>query len=132
MSAGELGCSYAAMLLYSDDQEVTDEKIKTILAAANIDCESYWPGLFVKALGDRENLTELLTTPGGGGGGAGPAAAGGGENPPSSSLSPAGVIHRPWAREQAQDVHGGGMRPRSYPLFGTIYTYFFLSRDQKT
>lgn len=83
MSAGELGCSYAAMLLYSDDQEVTDEKIKQVLAAAGIECESYWPGLFVKALGDKENMTELLTTPGGGGG-PGPAAAGGGKTPPSS------------------------------------------------
>ena len=92
--------------------EVTDEKIKTILSAANIDCESYWPGLFVKALGDRENLTELLTTPGGGGGGAGPAAAGGGENPPSSSLSLLALSRGHGLESRRKTCVGGGMRPR--------------------
>merc|ERR1711924_104068 len=82
MSAGELGCTYASLMLFDDDQEVTEDKIKTVLAAAKIDCEAYWPGLFLRAFNATEGgLAKLVSTPalggGGGGGGAGPAASGG-------------------------------------------------------
>merc|ERR1712146_164851 len=80
MSAGEQGCSYAAMLLHSDGLEVTEDKMVALLKAAGIEFESYWPGLYCKALG-AQDLEKLISTPaaggGGGGGPAGPAAAGG-------------------------------------------------------
>merc|ERR1719488_432011 len=82
MSAGEQGCSYAAMILHDDGIEITEDKISTLLKAANIECESYWPGLFVRAL-NGQDLDKVICTPalGGGGGGApgaaAPAAAGG-------------------------------------------------------
>lgn len=41
------------------------EKIQTILKAANVDVESYWPGLFAKAL-EGVNVKELLTKIGSG------------------------------------------------------------------
>lgn len=57
------------------------EKIQTILKAANVDVEPYWPGLFAKAL-EGVNVKELITNIGSGvgaapaaGAGAGPAAA---------------------------------------------------------
>merc|ERR1711907_176865 len=77
MSAGELGCTYAALILHDDGQEVTEEKMKQLLNAAKVDFEAYWPGLFVRALGNKD-LDELITTPAcGGGAAAGPAVAAG-------------------------------------------------------
>merc|ERR1712216_358343 len=69
MSAGELGCTYAALVLHADGAEITEDKIKTLLTAANVECESFWPGLFVKAFAGQD-MDELITSPGGGGGGA--------------------------------------------------------------
>lgn len=51
------------------------EKIQTILKAANVNVESYWPGLFAKAL-EGINVKELITNIGSGVGAA-PAAGGG-------------------------------------------------------
>jgi len=109
MSAGELGCCYASMVLFADGQELTDEKIKSLLKAANIECESYWPGLFIKALGDTEKMTELITTPGGGGGGGGDAA-GGGETLSllRDSLSGYSNDNRHIGRSWARTSGGGG------------------------
>lgn len=50
------------------------EKIQTILKAANVDVEPYWPGLFAKAL-EGVNIKELITNIGSGVGAA-PAAGG--------------------------------------------------------
>merc|ERR1711912_22554 len=82
MSAGELGCTYASLILHDDGQEVTEDKIKALLKAADVETEAYWPGLFCRAFNDFEGgMDKLVTTPalGGGGGGAGPAAAAGGD-----------------------------------------------------
>merc|ERR1711869_167457 len=76
MSAGELGCTYASLILHDDGQEVTEDKIKALLKAANVETEAYWPGLFCRAFNDFEGgMDKLVTTPalGGGGGGDGPA-----------------------------------------------------------
>jgi hypothetical protein len=54
---------------------VQGEKIQTILKAANVNVESYWPGLFAKAL-EGINVKELITNIGSGVGAAGPAGAG--------------------------------------------------------
>merc|ERR1711879_647693 len=39
----------------------TGDKIATILKAAKVDCEPFWPGLFAGALKD-VNVTELIST----------------------------------------------------------------------
>merc|ERR1712216_394172 len=81
MSASELGCTYAALVLHADGAEITEDKIKTLLSAANVECESFWPGLFVKAFAGQD-MDELITSPGGGGGGGGcDAGAAGGDAP---------------------------------------------------
>lgn len=53
------------------------EKIQTILKAASVDIEPYWPGLFAKAL-EGVNVKDLITKIGSGVGSA--PAAGGGKN----------------------------------------------------
>ncbi|CAL1674994.1 unnamed protein product [Lasius platythorax] len=70
----ELACVYSALILVDDDIAVTGEKIQTILKAANVNVDSYWPGLFAKAL-EGVNVKELITNIGSGVGAA-PAGAG--------------------------------------------------------
>ncbi|XP_065355706.1 large ribosomal subunit protein P1 [Calliphora vicina] len=75
----ELACVYASLILVDDDVAVTGEKISTILKAANVEVEPYWPGLFAKAL-EGINVKDLITNIGSGvgaGAPAGAAAAGG-------------------------------------------------------
>ena len=74
MSNSELACVYAALILADDDVAITGEKILTILKAAKVDVEPYWPGLFAKAL-EGVNVKDLLSNVGSGVGAAGPAAA---------------------------------------------------------
>merc|ERR1712105_452811 len=76
--ADELACVYAALVLLDDDVAITAEKISTILKAADVKVEPYWPGLFAKAL-EGIDAKALITNVGSGAGSApaagGPAAA---------------------------------------------------------
>lgn len=72
-NSDELACTYAALVLQDDDIAVTAEKLQTILKAANVEVESYWPGLFAKAL-EGVDLKQLISNVGSGVGAA-PAAA---------------------------------------------------------
>lgn len=79
----ELACVYASLILVDDDVAVTGEKISTILKAANVEVEPYWPGLFAKAL-EGINVKDLITNIGSGAGAGAPAgaAAAGGDAAP--------------------------------------------------
>ncbi|XP_011500312.1 PREDICTED: 60S acidic ribosomal protein P1 [Ceratosolen solmsi marchali] len=61
----DLACVYSALILIDDDIAVTGEKIQTILKAASVDVEPYWPGLFAKAL-EGINVKDLITRIGSG------------------------------------------------------------------
>ncbi|CAL4171603.1 unnamed protein product [Meganyctiphanes norvegica] len=77
-SNDELACVYAALILMDDDVSITVEKINTILKAANVTVEPYWPGLFAKAatgLDLKSIVTNIGAGVGSGGGGGGAAAA---------------------------------------------------------
>merc|ERR1712062_786103 len=73
--SSELACTYAALILNDDDVEITGDKISTILKAAKVDVEPFWPSLFAGALKD-VNVRELITNIGSVVG-SGPAAGGG-------------------------------------------------------
>ncbi|CAL5204141.1 unnamed protein product [Lathyrus oleraceus] len=82
MSSGELGCIYASLILHDDGIPITAEKISTLLKAADVTVESYWPSLFAK-LTQSKNVDDLVLNAGAAGGaavvsagGAAPAAAG--------------------------------------------------------
>merc|ERR550517_2412047 len=72
-NTSELACVYASLILADDDIDITGEKISTILKAAKVTVEPFWPGLFSKAL-TACNVKDLITTVGSGVG-SGPAAA---------------------------------------------------------
>ena len=68
MSVGELACSYATFILHDDGIPVTAEKIATLVKAANLSIESYWPILFAKLV-EKRNIDDLIMNVGSGGGG---------------------------------------------------------------
>uniref|UniRef100_A0A7S0R388 60S acidic ribosomal protein P1 n=1 Tax=Pyramimonas obovata TaxID=1411642 RepID=A0A7S0R388_9CHLO len=81
MSNSELACTYAALILADDEIAITADKISTIVKAAGVTVEPYWPGLFASLLAAKP-IGDLVANVGAGGGGAaaaaGPAAAAGG------------------------------------------------------
>ncbi|CAK9310696.1 unnamed protein product [Citrullus colocynthis] len=46
MSTSELACTYAALILHGDAISIAAEKISTLVNAAGLTVESYWPSLF--------------------------------------------------------------------------------------
>merc|ERR1711962_1296018 len=84
-SNDELACVYAALILMDDDVSITVEKINTILKAADVAVEPYWPGLFAKAASGLD-LKSIVSNIGAGGGA--PAAAAGGDAPAEKEKEP--------------------------------------------
>ncbi|EAT45193.1 AAEL003530-PA [Aedes aegypti] len=108
LNKAELACVYSALILVDDDVAVTDEKISTILKAANVDIEPYWPGLFAKAL-EGINVKDLITNIGSGvgtGGGAAPAAAAPGAAPAAAEKKEEKKEEEP---EESDDDMGFGL-----------------------
>eukprot|EP00878_Enallax_costatus_P009606 GHUV01010037.1.p2 GENE.GHUV01010037.1~~GHUV01010037.1.p2 ORF type:complete len:110 (+),score=49.36 GHUV01010037.1:47-376(+) len=73
MSTSELACVYAALILHDDGLDITADNINSIVKAAGITVEPYWPSLFVKLFA-KKSIEDLICNVGAGGGGA-PAAA---------------------------------------------------------
>merc|ERR1711972_949607 len=99
MGSSELACVYAALILADDDVAITSEKITTILKAANVEVESYWPGLFAKAL-ESVDVKTLITNVGSG---AGAAPAGGAPAAAASSDAPAAVEKKEEKKEESEE-----------------------------
>merc|ERR1719310_1779482 len=59
----ELVCTYAALMLHDGELEISEEKLKKVIAASGNSVEGYWPGLFAKALAGK-NIGDLLSNAG--------------------------------------------------------------------
>ena len=80
MSSSELACVYASLILHDDQMEISADNIKSVLKAAKVNVEPFWPSLFAKAL-DGIDIKSLISNVGVGSGapaGAAPAAGAGG------------------------------------------------------
>ncbi|XP_057454638.1 60S acidic ribosomal protein P1 [Lotus japonicus] len=107
MSAGELGCIYATLILHDDGIPITAEKINTLLKAANVTVESYWPSLFAK-LAQNKNVDDLVLNAGVASGAAvavsAPGAAAGGGD--AAAAAPAKEEKKEEAKEESDDDMG--------------------------
>lgn len=56
----ELAVPYAILALHDDNVEITEENIMKLLKAANIEVESVWVSIFVKAF-EGKNIGDMLT-----------------------------------------------------------------------
>merc|ERR1712134_7068 len=50
----ELACSYAALILHDDGQDITSDKLNKLIKAANVKVENYWAKYFAKALSGKD------------------------------------------------------------------------------
>ncbi|KAF8072798.1 60S acidic ribosomal protein P1 [Scenedesmus sp. PABB004] len=74
MSTSELACVYASLILHDDGLEITGDNINTIVKAAGITVEPYWPALFAKLFA-KKSVEDLICNVGAGGGAPAAAAA---------------------------------------------------------
>ncbi|EFO18936.1 acidic ribosomal protein 1 [Loa loa] len=88
MANQELACVYAALILQDDEVAITGDKISTILKAAHVDVEPFWPGLFAKAL-DGIDVKSLITNISSSIGSAGGAATGAAAPSAAAAVAPA-------------------------------------------
>jgi len=95
-SNDELACIYAALILHDDGISVTADKIATILKAAGVSVEPYWPTLFAKAL-DGIDIGSLL-------GSLGSAASAVSAGPVSGGSAAASPAAAPAAAEEKEEV----------------------------
>ena len=59
----ELICSYAALLLQDDGQEITADALNKVIKASGNQVEAYWPGLFAKAIAGT-NIIDIISNMG--------------------------------------------------------------------
>ncbi|KAJ8774538.1 hypothetical protein K2173_016984 [Erythroxylum novogranatense] len=93
--ASELACTYAALILHAEDIPITAEKLTTLVKAADVSVETYWPSLFAK-FAEKRNLDDFILNVGAGGGCA-PVAA----EAPTGGASPAAAA--PAAEEKKEE-----------------------------
>jgi len=103
----DLALSFAALLLHDGGVEISGENISTVLVAAKIHVEPYWPGLFARLL-NKTNMDDILVKPGsggigGGGGGDGAAAATG-----AGGAAAAKKEEKKKEEEEEEDAGGAG------------------------
>ena len=105
MSSSEVACTLAALILHDDSIPITSEKIATLLKAANIKVESYWPALFAKLL-EKRSVDDLILSVGSGGGAAPVAAATAPAAGGAAAAAPAAEEKKEEAKEESDDDMG--------------------------
>merc|ERR1711868_75833 len=63
LSMEELACVYSACILADDDIPVTQEKLTTLLKAAEVEVEPIWPMLYARALSG-VNIRDMISKAG--------------------------------------------------------------------
>jgi ribosomal protein L12E/L44/L45/RPP1/RPP2 len=63
--SGDLACTYAALILSDDGQEVTADKMDALIKGAGVSVEPYWAMLFAKFLATK-SVDELVANVGAG------------------------------------------------------------------
>ena len=106
----QLCCTYAALILHDDGQEVTAAKINKLIDSSHNSVEKYWPILFSRTLGGRDLNGLIFATSGGS---AAPTATAG---TPAQAAAPKDApkkeekkpVEEPEEVEGAMDLFGGG------------------------
>ena len=96
----ELVCSYAALLLQDDGQEITADALNKVIKASGNSVESYWPGLFAKAIAGT-NIADIIANIGSAPAPAAAAAAG--------TAAPAPAAKKEEPKEEASPVSLGNV-----------------------
>jgi large subunit ribosomal protein LP1 len=65
MSNSELACTYASLILSDDGIPITADKIATLVKAAGVTVESYWPSMFARLL-ESKSLGDIIANVGSG------------------------------------------------------------------
>ncbi|CAG0882645.1 unnamed protein product [Cyprideis torosa] len=136
MSNSELACVYASLILADDDIAITGDKISTILKAAGVNVEPFWPGLFATALGNTD-VKELVTKLGSGmGAGGGAAAAPAAAEAPAAEAAKEEKKKEEEPEEESDDDMGfvldNGLDPHSQMLGMSIQFHDEESDDRQT
>ncbi|CAJ0939857.1 unnamed protein product, partial [Mesorhabditis belari] len=105
----ELACVYAALILQDDDVAITGDKIATLLKAAKVEVEPYWPGLFAKALEGVDVKNLITSVSSGAGSGQAPAAAAASGAPAAAAAAPAETKKKEEPKEESDDDMGFGL-----------------------
>eukprot|EP00898_Chlorokybus_atmophyticus_P002124 jgi/Chlat1/2912/Chrsp2S04666 len=105
MSTSELACTYAALILHDDGLPVTADKITTLVKAAGVEVEPYWPGLFAKLL-EKKSIEDLICNVGAGGGGAVAVGGGGGGGAAGGAAEAKEEEKEEEAKEESDDDMG--------------------------
>jgi large subunit ribosomal protein LP1 len=106
-----LACTYAALILHADDQEIDGNKLNKLINGAGLKVDNFWPSLFAKTLASR-NVADLLTVSGGDSGAAAPAAApaaDAGKAAAPKKEEPKKEAKKEEPKEEEEDVGMGGL-----------------------
>jgi len=94
----ELACTYAALILHDDHVPITAERLNTLISAANVTIQPFWPSLFARVL-EKRNIDDLILNAGGG----------------APAPAPAPVAAKTEAKEEKKEEDKGGKKKKEEP-----------------